>query len=79
MRAPFGADERLSGAEVGFAIGRSVGPAVVRNRVRRRLRVLMRDRALADGRYLISVSPAAADASFDELGCHLDAALARLS
>lgn len=66
-----------------YALGRSVGTAVVRNRIRRRLRVLMRDRlhadALADGRYLVSVSPAGSNASFDELGRHLDAALAQLS
>ena len=81
VRAPFA--DGGSGIEVGYALGRAVGSAVVRNRLRRRFRVLMRDRALAgtlvDGRYLVSVSPAAASATFATLGHHLDRALAELS
>ncbi|MDE0804118.1 MAG: ribonuclease P protein component [Acidimicrobiales bacterium] len=80
VRAPDAPD---GGVAVAYALGRSVGSAVVRNRIRRRLRVLMRERLHADvlvgGRYLVSVSPAGANATYDELGRHLDAALAQLS
>lgn len=60
---------------VAFAIGRSVGPAVVRNRVRRQLREILRvaDHAghLRPGRYLFMVSPAAPSSTFDELQAHV--------
>jgi ribonuclease P protein component len=42
---------------VAFAIGRACGPAVVRNRVRRRLRALLAQRDLAPGWYLFGVRP----------------------
>lgn len=81
VHAPLGADEP-GRVEVAYGVGRAVGPAVVRNRVRRRLRVLMRD-CLADGllpegRYLVSVAPGAVDATFDDLRRHLRAALGSL-
>ena len=47
---------------VAYAIGRTVGPAVVRNRLRRRLRAALADearRGLPGGWYLMSASPAA--------------------
>ena len=54
---------------VGYTIGRRVGSAVVRNRVRRRLRMLVREAApqLRPGSYLILVSPEAANLSYDDL------------
>jgi ribonuclease P protein component len=56
---------------VAYGIGRHVGPAVVRNRVRRRLRAAAReihgDRGLAPGAYLVSVRPGAAQMSYAEL------------
>lgn len=56
---------------VAYGIGRKVGPAVVRNRVRRRLRAAARALAatpgLASGAYLVTVGPGAADASAAEL------------
>jgi ribonuclease P protein component len=54
---------------VAYTIGRRVGPAVVRNRLRRRLRMLMRQVAadLRPGSYLIGASPEAADLSYAEL------------
>jgi ribonuclease P protein component len=56
---------------VAYGIGRKVGPAVVRNRVRRRLRAAARalaaDRALRPGAYLVTVGPRAAEASAAEL------------
>lgn len=49
---------------VGFAVGRSVGPAVVRNRVKRRLRHLMREHLgeLAPGLTVIRATSKAATA-----------------
>ena len=62
---------------VAYAVGRRVGPAVVRNRVRRRLRAALLARR-ADlqpgGAYLFGAGPAAATAPFAEL----DAAMAHL-
>jgi ribonuclease P protein component len=62
----------------GFVIPRTVGGAVQRNKVRRRLRHLVRDR-LADlprgTRLVIRALPGAADRSYAQLGADLDAAL----
>jgi ribonuclease P protein component len=63
---------------VAFAVGRKVGPAVVRNRLRRRLRALWRQADPVGGDYLILAAPAAADLSFAQLGARLDAAMTRL-
>jgi ribonuclease P protein component len=54
---------------VAYAIGRRVGTAVVRNRVRRRLRALTREAAplLHPGAYMISVGPEAALLSSEKL------------
>lgn len=60
---------------VAYAVSRAVGPAVVRNRVRRRLRAAVRELAPAPGDYLVSASPSAAGASFSQLRGHLAAAL----
>ena len=64
---------------VAFAVGRKLGGAVARNRVRRRLRALLRDPSvpLAPGAYLIAAAPAAREASFRELDHDLRKALAR--
>ncbi|WP_419865431.1 ribonuclease P protein component [Candidatus Poriferisodalis sp.] len=57
----FSADRSLSGPRVAFALSRHRGTAVVRNRLRRRLRALFREFAtdLAPGRYLVGVRVAA--------------------
>ncbi|MEX0914102.1 MAG: ribonuclease P protein component [Demequina sp.] len=60
---------------VGFAVSRAVGGAVVRNRVKRRLRPIMRDElaTLPGGaRVLVRALPAAADADYSQL--HRDVA-----
>ncbi|WP_341721473.1 ribonuclease P protein component [Micromonospora sp. FIMYZ51] len=62
----------------GFVVSKAVGPAVVRNKVRRRLRHLVRDRldALPAGSTLVvRALPSAADATYQRLGADLDAAL----
>lgn len=69
-------------ALVGFVVGRQVGPAVIRNLVRRRLRHLVRDRLaqLPPGsRLVIRARPGAAVRSYQELGRDLDAVLGRLT
>jgi len=60
---------------VAFAIGRQVGTAVVRNRVRRRLRAAARELAPPAGNYLVSTNPSAAGASYAELRDDLARAL----
>lgn len=63
---------------VGWAIGRPVGTAVVRNRVRRRLRAAIAELAPRPGTYLVATDPAAATRSYAELRRDLAAALVAL-
>lgn len=66
-------------ARAGFVVPRTVGGAVVRNRVRRRLRHLMRERMAelpAGATLVVRAMPGAGDASYAQLGLDLDAALA---
>jgi ribonuclease P protein component len=62
---------RRNGADVsrvGFAVGRRVGNAVVRNRIKRRLRTLTRPVDIADGWDLVFIARRdAAISSFPEL------------
>jgi ribonuclease P protein component len=69
---------QASTARAGFVVSKSVGNAVVRNRVRRRLRHLVRPRlaGLPGGaRLVVRALPAAAEASYSDLGTDLDTAL----
>jgi ribonuclease P protein component len=72
-------DSSLSQAHVGYAIGRSVGGAVLRNKIRRQLREILatRESALAPGWYLIGVQPHAAKRTFAQLGAAVDDLLAK--
>jgi len=68
-----GGEGAPGGVRVAFAISRRVGNAVVRNRLRRRLRTVMArlDRSepgLAAGAYLLSVRPEAAEIRQAQLG-----------
>jgi ribonuclease P protein component len=66
---------------VGFVVSRAVGPAVTRNRIKRRLRHLMRDRVstLVDGSLLVvRAMPGAAEASYRDLEAELDRCLGRV-
>ena len=73
------------GVRVGFVVARSVGPAVVRNRVRRRLRHLLHARLAGPPAGLdpagldivVRAHPEAALLSSDILAPQLDAALTR--
>lgn len=66
---------------VGFVVSKAVGNAVVRNRVKRRLRHLVRDRVdrLPDfGVLVVRALPPAAEADHARLGGDLDKALTRV-
>ncbi|MDO7868255.1 ribonuclease P protein component [Nocardioides jiangxiensis] len=70
-----------SPARVGFVVSKAVGPAVTRNRVKRRLRHLARERLLSlpgSAVLVVRALPAAAEASYDDLGRDLDSALERI-
>ena len=69
------------GPRVGFVVSKAVGNAVTRNRVKRRLRHLARERLTSlpgSGVLVVRALPAAADASYDVLGADLDTAFQRL-
>jgi len=60
-------DSSLEFAHVAFAIGRTAGPAVERNRVRRRLREILRTVDLSPGLYLFGLAAPARETTFDAL------------
>jgi len=71
---------RAGEPEVGFVVSRGVGSAVVRNRVKRRLRHLMRShmqRLPAGCRVVVRALPPAGDAPAVALEADLEAALHR--
>jgi ribonuclease P protein component len=74
-------ETRAEPPRVAYAVGRRVGGAVVRNRVRRRLQAATRAHAgaLEPGHaYLVSTTPAAGAASYDDLAASLHDALRAL-
>jgi ribonuclease P protein component len=72
---------RSDAPTVGFVVSRAVGSAVERNRVKRRLRQLMRDHHLdrlpTGTRVVVRALPAAAGASSESLSADLADALER--
>ncbi|MCU1366691.1 MAG: ribonuclease protein component [Ilumatobacteraceae bacterium] len=73
-------DPLVSPPRVAYAIGRAVGPAVTRNRLRRRLRSLLHQNHpdLPAGLYLIGAIPGAAARSFSDLEAELRRLVARV-
>ena len=71
------ADSHLEHPQVGYAIGRSFGGAVQRNRMRRRLRVLLHAHAnqLRPGLYLVGAQSSLLTASPTDLGRAVDGLL----
>ena len=66
--------------KVGFVVAKSVGRAVTRNQVKRRLRHLMRERigSLPSGsRLVVRALPASAEATSGDLAAELDRCLVR--
>lgn len=64
---------------VAYAIGKRVGPAVVRNRLRRRLRAALAELQPPPGDYLVACDPDAASLPFSDLKALVSKALAALS
>ena len=65
--------------QIAYSVSRAVGNAVVRNRIRRRLRAIIAARAttLSEGHgYLVGVTPGASDQTFGELSHSIDVCLA---
>ena len=62
-------DESQETINVAYSVGKRVGKAVIRNKVKRRLRSLVRECScqLPRGDYLVMVSPRVAELRFDEL------------
>ena len=68
-------------ARVGFVVTTALGPAVRRNRVKRRLRALMASRLSgvpAGALLVVRATPQASAASFEELAADLDRCLSRV-
>ncbi|MEU8083368.1 ribonuclease P protein component [Micromonospora sp. NPDC049101] len=66
-------------SRAGFVVSKAVGNAVIRNRVKRRLRALVQDRLTglpAGSTLVVRALPAAAEASYPRLANDLDAAIA---
>lgn len=81
LRAAPAPDAVDNPARVGLVVGKTVGPAVVRNQVKRRLRALLRarlDRLPAGSVLVVRALPPAASAASAALAADLDAGLARL-
>ncbi len=60
-------DPAATPPRVAYALGRAIGPAVVRNRLRRRLRAMLATLELPPGFYLIGAQAIAAQRSRSEL------------
>ncbi|MGL5808858.1 MAG: ribonuclease P protein component [Nocardioides sp.] len=70
-----------SSGYVGLVVSRAVGSAVIRNKVKRRLRHLVRERASAFGAgtsTVVRANPGASRATYHELGDELDRCLSDL-
>lgn len=67
-------DTSLENAHIGYAIGRQVGGAVERNRIKRQLRALFgaKSSQLRPGWYLVGVTPKAAGSSWDQISTLVD-------
>ena len=79
---PHGAGEAPSPARAGFVVSKAVGPAVVRNRVKRRLRHLVAARISslpAGSLVVVRALPPAGAADYADLERDLDSALRKLT
>jgi ribonuclease P protein component len=78
-------DPAVRPPRVAYAVGRSVGSAVVRNRIRRQLRAIVAGLAsgssplLPHGCLLVGATPAAIERSFEELANEVKALVCSLT
>lgn len=83
VRMTWVSQPEINSARISFAISRSFGNAVERNRIRRQLREILRDEetqgALPSGLYLFSVRPEAKFTDFAQLRTHVRSILASVS
>ncbi len=75
MTVTFVPDAGGAVARVAYAVGRPVGTAVARNRLRRRLRAVVRELAPPPGAYLVGAAAAASALPYDELTASVRAAM----
>jgi ribonuclease P protein component len=81
LHLAFADEGDASPARVGFVVGKAVGSAVIRNKVKRRLRHIVRDRLdriPAGAVLVVRALPTAASAASAELAADFDRALRRL-
>jgi ribonuclease P protein component len=73
-------DSSLQNAHVGYAIGRNVGGAVLRNRIRRQLRTLFDAKSdqLPAGWYLVGAQPRVGAMTWTDLGLTVDQLVAKV-
>jgi ribonuclease P protein component len=71
-------DPEMMPPQVAFAIGRATGSAVQRNRLRRRLRAILRTCELPAGLWLFGATPTATERTFDDLTVAVRAMLAQV-
>lgn len=74
-------DSSLQNAHVGYAIGRNVGGAVLRNRIRRQLRSLLEAKSdhLPAGWYLVGAQSRVGTMSWTDLGASVDQLVAKVA
>lgn len=72
-------DPELVPPQVAFAIGRAVGPAVRRNRLRRRLRALLAESDVPPGLYLFGARVSACEQTFADLRQAVDTMLSKVA
>lgn len=72
-------DPHMATTQVAFSIGRNVGNAVVRNRLRRRAKSVLSRLDLPVGLVLIGARPESAELTFDQLSTTLGSLMSQVT